>query len=81
MAEGGGRKVDGLYVHVPFCFHKCHYCDFYSIVDRPEGQGAFAERLIDEMATLGAMLGPGVRTVFAGGGTPTLLGPDVWRQV
>src|SRR4051794_28647981 len=25
------RPVDGLYVHIPFCFHKCHYCDFYSI--------------------------------------------------
>ena len=23
--------VPGLYVHIPFCFHKCHYCDFYSI--------------------------------------------------
>ena len=24
-------QVEGLYVHIPFCFHKCHYCDFYSI--------------------------------------------------
>ena len=81
MAEAGGRWVDGLYVHVPFCFRKCHYCDFYSIVDGPERQRAFAERLIEEMATLGAVIEPGVRTVFIGGGTPTLLGPDVWRQV
>src|SRR5262245_54910122 len=26
-----GLQVPGLYVHIPFCFHKCHYCDFYSI--------------------------------------------------
>ena len=81
VGEAGGGQVDGLYVHVPFCFRKCHYCDFYSIVDRPERQRAFAERLIDEMTTLGALIGPGVRTVFVGGGTPTLLGPDVWRRV
>ena len=27
--------MDGLYMHIPFCFHKCHYCDFFSVVDNP----------------------------------------------
>ena len=33
--------IDALYLHLPFCFHKCHYCDFYSVVDAP---GAAARR-------------------------------------
>ncbi|MBL4591385.1 MAG: hypothetical protein JKY96_05440, partial [Phycisphaerales bacterium] len=38
-----------LYIHIPFCFHKCHYCDFYSIVDRQDRQAAFTDRLITEL--------------------------------
>ena len=36
-------EVEGLYVHIPFCFHKCHYCDFYSITRqtrRADGRGS-----------------------------------------
>ncbi|MAD78607.1 MAG: hypothetical protein CMJ51_04460, partial [Planctomycetaceae bacterium] len=29
-----GAAPDAIYAHVPFCRHKCHYCDFYSLVDR-----------------------------------------------
>ncbi|MHB1156023.1 MAG: radical SAM family heme chaperone HemW [Phycisphaerales bacterium] len=74
--------VRSLYLHMPFCFHKCHYCDFYSIVDSRERMAAFADRLIDEMRGIG----PRVRdnrfqTIFVGGGTPTLLPPEHWRRV
>src|SRR5437016_4750179 len=31
LAELPSVEIPGLYVHIPFCFHKCHYCDFYSI--------------------------------------------------
>lgn len=72
----------GLYLHVPFCVHKCHYCDFYSIVDTRDRQAAFVARLERELATLRAGLGPiHLSTVFVGGGTPTLLRTDLWRQV
>ena len=30
--------VPGLYVHIPFCFHKCHYCDFYSITRKTSSE-------------------------------------------
>jgi coproporphyrinogen III oxidase-like Fe-S oxidoreductase len=33
-------SAESVYVHVPFCFHKCHYCDFYSIVDSRDRQSA-----------------------------------------
>ena len=41
--------VSGLYLHVPFCFHKCHYCDFYSITRQPPARMAkFVDLLLDE---------------------------------
>ena len=36
--ELGPVAIEGLYLHIPFCFHKCHYCDFYSIVDQRDRQ-------------------------------------------
>src|SRR5690349_8915554 len=72
------RLVDALYVHIPFCFHKCHYCDFYSITRQtPERMAAFVDRLLAEAAmwTDSPVTGP-VRTVFFGGGTPSLLPID-----
>jgi oxygen-independent coproporphyrinogen-3 oxidase len=32
--------IDGLYLHLPFCFHKCHYCDFFSVVTTADAQPA-----------------------------------------
>ena len=42
----------GAYVHVPFCFHKCHYCDFYSFVDTQDRQEAYAARADAELAAM-----------------------------
>ena len=72
-----GRHVArGLYVHVPFCFHKCHYCDFYSFVDREGRTGDYLARLAaDVTSTLDRVAGE-IDTVFVGGGTPTLLAAD-----
>lgn len=66
-------NVQGAYVHVPFCFHKCHYCDFYSIVGDSEGQVAFVNRLVGEIEFVGAHMNSPLSTIFIGGGTPTLL--------
>ena len=67
---------DGLYVHVPFCAHKCHYCDFYSITRQsPDRMARFVDRVLAEADVWAAddrrPVAP--RTVFVGGGTPTLL--------
>ena len=67
--------VTGLYVHIPFCFHKCHYCDFYSITRQtPQRMGGFVDLVLRE-ADVWTHSGPTLRprTVFFGGGTPTLL--------
>jgi oxygen-independent coproporphyrinogen III oxidase len=68
--------VPGLYVHIPFCFHKCHYCDFYSITAQtPERMERFVELILREARMwkdrAAATVRP--RTIFFGGGTPTML--------
>lgn len=75
--------VRSLYLHIPFCFHKCHYCDFYSIVDTHQRQGAFVEALLRELRSLAPIADRerGLRTIFVGGGTPTLLETDLWRRL
>ena len=71
-----------LYLHIPFCFHKCHYCDFYSLVDSRDRQEPFVERLEQEIRALGPLAGAKpLQTIFVGGGTPTLLRPLLWERL
>jgi oxygen-independent coproporphyrinogen-3 oxidase len=80
-ARGGvSVPVQALYIHVPFCFHKCHYCDFYSIVDTRDRQGPFTDRLIAELAHIAPLAGT-LTSIFVGGGTPTLLRTDLWARL
>lgn len=73
--------VRSVYLHVPFCVHKCHYCDFYSIVDSTDRTDAYVDRLLAEWDAARAFLAGPVRTIFAGGGTPTLLSPRQWARI
>lgn len=62
-----------LYVHLPFCAAKCHYCDFYSVPAEGHDRSAMVAAILRE-AELRAPRAP--RTVFLGGGTPSLLDAD-----
>ncbi|MSR41768.1 MAG: radical SAM family heme chaperone HemW [Phycisphaerales bacterium] len=73
VLPAGRHRVDGLYAHVPFCFHKCHYCDFYSFVDADDRQEVFVERMERECEFANARMDGALRSIFVGGGTPTLL--------
>lgn len=77
----GLEAIRGLYLHVPFCFHKCHYCDFYSIVETRGRQDAFVNRLIAELRWAGELIDTPIETIFVGGGTPTLLSGHAWREI
>ncbi len=78
----GLRPARSLYIHVPFCFHKCHYCDFYSIVDTQDRQEAFTDRLIRELRALAPYsAGQPLQTIFVGGGTPSLLRVPLWERI
>ncbi|MDI1289596.1 MAG: radical SAM family heme chaperone HemW, partial [bacterium] len=80
MATTGG--VRSLYLHVPFCSHKCHYCDFYSIVDTRDRQAAFVDRLIEELSFLSRFASGGpLLTMFVGGGTPSMLEVPLWQRL
>jgi oxygen-independent coproporphyrinogen III oxidase len=78
-------EIEGLYVHVPFCFHKCHYCDFYSITRQTEERMArFVELMLSEAELWSKdRAGPTPRphTVFFGGGTPSLLPLELMRRL
>ena len=73
--EGGrAANVRALYVHVPFCTTKCHYCDFYSLAGHLGEADNYLAALEREIALQTALVGRCVpETVFIGGGTPTLL--------
>lgn len=72
------QKVTSLYIHVPFCDAKCHYCDFYSLASAAsetvmawfQGVRLELERLVGEAGQHGLELAP-LETVYFGGGTPS----------
>ena len=73
--QDAGACIQGVYVHVPFCMHRCHYCDFFTVAGRDQWRSAYVTRLLDEAAVV-AQHWPGpADTLFVGGGTPTWLEP------
>jgi oxygen-independent coproporphyrinogen-3 oxidase len=68
-----------LYIHVPFCAAKCHYCAFYSEAGNAETMGAYVSALCAEIDRWADRLRP--RTIFFGGGTPSLLPAGLMAQV
>jgi oxygen-independent coproporphyrinogen-3 oxidase len=74
------RAAEGtpLYVHLPFCAAKCHYCDFFSVAALGHDLAGMVEAVLAE-ARARAPLRP--RTVFLGGGTPSLLPGELLRRL
>jgi oxygen-independent coproporphyrinogen-3 oxidase len=72
-AEAGGEMSGArhLYVHLPFCAHRCGYCDFVTVVGREGQHRAYVDALLAELELERASLGDPLETVFLGGGTPT----------
>jgi oxygen-independent coproporphyrinogen-3 oxidase len=64
-------SVRHLYVHLPFCAHRCGYCDFVTVVGRRVEHRAYVDALLAELALEGGVLTDRLDTVFLGGGTPT----------
>ncbi|MEW5745779.1 MAG: radical SAM family heme chaperone HemW [Nitrospirota bacterium] len=68
--------VHNLYIHIPFCIRKCAYCDFYSIPLPGASSGEEARSYVDALMREIRLRGNdarGLRTVYLGGGTPSLL--------
>ena len=73
--------VRHLYVHVPFCAHRCGYCDFVTVVGRHGDHDRYVEALLRELELERDVLADGVETVFLGGGTPTFLEPRALERL
>jgi oxygen-independent coproporphyrinogen-3 oxidase len=73
--------VRHLYVHMPFCAHRCGYCDFVTVVGRRGEHERYVEALLAELEFEQDSLAPRLETVFLGGGTPTFTEPAALRRL
>ena len=74
---GLGPGARHLYVHLPFCAHRCGYCDFVTVTGSGSAgdHGGYVDALLAELELEQAQLADEVETVFVGGGTPTFTEP------
>jgi oxygen-independent coproporphyrinogen-3 oxidase len=71
-----------VYVHIPFCKRKCHYCDFASCAGREDSMEHYCRALMKEIRLRADELGPvPVLTAYIGGGTPSVLPPGLLSEV
>ena len=74
--------MKSLYFHIPFCVHKCFYCDFYSITESGY-HSEFTEALCNEINLRFSGLPDSTiaETIYFGGGTPSLLGTSFYENI
>jgi oxygen-independent coproporphyrinogen III oxidase len=72
--------ADFLYIHIPFCVRKCLYCDFLSLPFDEQAARRYLSGLCRELELKSSMAGE-LKTIFIGGGTPTLLPADCFEQL
>ena len=74
-------EVRHLYVHLPFCAHRCGYCDFVTVVGRGGEHAAYVEALLAELGRERGVLADPLSTIFVGGGTPTFTEREAFRSL
>ncbi len=65
-----------LYLHIPFCRHRCAYCDFNTYTSLLDLREAYANALVAEMVQVAGGVQRPAHTIFFGGGTPSLMSPE-----
>ena len=75
---GGARH---LYVHLPFCAHRCGYCDFVTVVGRHGEHDGYVDALLRELELEAGVLDARLETIFLGGGTPTFTEPGALERL
>src|SRR3954471_10715497 len=70
-----------LYVHLPFCAHRCGYCDFVTAVGRQEQHAPYVDAVLSELELERGLLAPELETIFLGGGTPTFTEPAALERL
>jgi putative oxygen-independent coproporphyrinogen III oxidase len=71
----------GVYVHIPFCAHRCDYCAFATYADRDHLMSRYVEAVIVEIESAKTGGLPVATSVFFGGGTPSRLSPEHLLQI
>ncbi len=69
----GADLPASAYIHIPFCHHRCGYCNFTLLANRSDLYDRFLDALEKELS--GLLISRPVQTVFLGGGTPSILPP------
>ena len=72
------KPETSIYIHIPFCKHRCAYCDFNTYANQEDTIPAYVNALIKEINFVGNQTSkldnqPTIQTIFFGGGTPSLL--------
>ncbi|GIO98016.1 oxygen-independent coproporphyrinogen-III oxidase-like protein YqeR [Paenibacillus lautus] len=71
------QRTEAVYIHIPFCTNKCFYCDFNSYVLKDQPVMDYLHALDKEMELTVQANSPGrIKSIFVGGGTPTVLKPN-----
>ncbi|MCL4258072.1 MAG: radical SAM family heme chaperone HemW [Anaerolineales bacterium] len=83
MQPETNRQPLSLYLHIPFCRHRCGYCDFNTYAGLDDLMPAYTDALIAEAEWLAAAAGERlpVHTIFLGGGTPSLLPLEAMQRL
>lgn len=71
-----------LYIHIPFCRHRCHYCDFNTYTGQIGSIPAYVEALISELRIV-SLAKPDIpiHTIYFGGGTPSLIPVSIYEEI
>lgn len=76
------KKPLGVYIHIPFCVRKCRYCDFLSFSGKETQMEAYVDSLCQEITHFFRdKKGYEVTSVYLGGGTPSLLEPELTKKI
>src|SRR3989339_299875 len=82
MNQHKNLKETAVYIHIPFCEHKCIYCDFYSIITN-DNVAAFLHSLKKEIIYYADLHASNriITSIYFGGGTPSLISPAYIRDI
>ncbi len=76
------QKQMGLYIHIPFCKKKCHYCDFSSYPGMEDYWEQYVDAVVNELIIKSDEYNnPVIDTLFIGGGTPSLIPPKLILKI
>ena len=73
------------YVHIPWCIHKCPYCDFnsheFKDQNLKDNEAVYSNALIKQIENYKINAGRKLHTIFFGGGTPSLFSPNTFKKI